>query len=334
MTLTANPETLPGLVFFARCSKAKESLFVTGTEFDTFVIWLTANGIAIVTGLVILVAGWMLAGFAKRALSRSFAGSTRIDKTIAPVLADVVRYAILAVAIIMALNQMGVQTTSILAVLGAAGLAIALALQGTLSNIAAGVMLIWLRPIATGEYIDTDAASGTVVEIGLFATKLRSADGVYVFAPNSTIWNTRITNYSREKTRRLDLKVGIGYGDDISKAREVLLRIAADERVLPEPAPAVYVSDLGASAVEMLLRVWVKTPDYWDALFAFTEQAKRDFDTAGISIPFNQLDLHLDGAPAEVLAKPPAKTAARAAAKAPAKTAARQAAKPKSSTKG
>ena len=205
----------------------------------------------------------------------------------------------------------GVQTTSILAVLGAAGLAIALALQGTLSNIAAGVMLIWLRPIATGEYIDTDAASGTVMEIGLFATRLKSADGVYVFAPNSTIWNTRITNYTREKTRRLDLKVGIGYGDDMSAARDIMLAMAkADGRVKADPEPVVYVSNLGDSAVEMMLRIWVPTPDYWAVLFEFTEQAKRDFDAAGISIPFNQIDVHLPGdAPAP--AKKPSAVAAK-----------------------
>ena len=308
---------------------------MTGTQFDTLIIWLTANAVAIVTGLVILVAGWVLSRLASQALRQVLQGSRRFDKTIAPLLADLVRYAILLLAVIMALNQMGVQTTSILAVLGAAGLAIALALQGTLSNIAAGVMLIWLRPIATGEYIDTDEVAGTVVQIGLFATRLKSADGVYLFAPNSIIWNTRITNYSREKTRRLDLKVGIGYGDDISKARDVLMKIAKDERVMADPEPAVYVSNLGDSAVEMMLRLWVKTPDYWNVLFDFTERAKRDFDKAGISIPFNQLDLHLDGAPAEVLAKAPAsKAPARTAAKAPAKTAARPTAKPKSSTKG
>ena len=304
---------------------------MTGTQFDTLIIWLTANAVAIVTGLVILIAGWVASGVASRTLRRMLQGSRRLDKTIAPLLADLTRYGILLVAVMMALNQMGVQTTSILAVLGAAGLAIALALQGTLSNIAAGVMLIWLRPIATGEYIDTGDVAGTVVEIGLFATRLKSADGVYVFAPNSTIWNTRITNYSREKTRRLDLKIGIGYGDDISRARDVLMKIARDERVLTDPEPVVYVSNLGESSVEMMLRLWVKTPDYWNVLFDFTERAKRDFDKAGISIPFNQLDLHLDGAPAEVLAKAPAKPAAKAVAKAPAgtpaKTASRTAAK-------
>ncbi|MEJ2459893.1 MAG: mechanosensitive ion channel family protein [Novosphingobium sp.] len=197
--------------------------------------------------------------------------------------------------------------------LGAAGLAIALALQGTLSNIAAGVMLIWLRPIAVGEYIDAEGTAGTVVEIGLFATRLRAADGVYVFAPNSVIWNKRIANYSRETRRRIDIKVGIGYGDDISKARDVLMKIAADEtRVLADPAPEVHVSGLGDSSVEMLLRVWVPNVDYWTILFAFTERAKRDFDANGISIPFNQLDVHLDGAAAET---PPAKPAAKAPAK-------------------
>jgi len=280
---------------------------VTGTQFDNVILWLTANAISVLVGLVILVVGWILAGFVRRTLRKTLDDSTRVDKTIVPVLAQVARYAILAVALIMALAQMGVQTTSILAVLGAAGLAIALALQGTLSNIAAGVMLIWLRPIAVGEYIDAEGIAGTVVEIGLFATRLRSADGVYVFAPNSTIWNKRISNYSREKKRRIDLKVGIGYSDDMSKARDILMKMAKDEkRVLADPAPEVHVSNLGASSVEMLLRIWVPNADYWDILFGFTEQAKRDFDAAGISIPFNQLDVHLDGAGETKPAKKPA----------------------------
>ncbi len=267
--------------------------------FDTILIWLTTNAISILIGLIILIVGWTLAGFARRTVRGMLEGSSRIDKTIAPVVADVARYAILVVAIIMALAQMGVETTSILAVLGAAGLAIALALQGTLSNIAAGVMLIWLRPIAVGEYIDTGSVSGTVLEIGLFATRLKAADGVYVFAPNSTIWNTRITNYSREKTRRLDLTIGISYANDMQKARDVLMKMVADEkRVLADPAPAVHVATLGASSVDMLLRVWVPSAAYWEILYAFTERAKRDFDAAGLSIPFNQLDVHLDGASA------------------------------------
>jgi small conductance mechanosensitive channel len=285
---------------------------MTGTQFDSVILWLTANAISIFIGLVILVAGWVLANIAHRTLRATLDGSVRMDKTIAPLLADVTRYGILAVATIMALNQMGVQTTSILAVIGAAGLAIALALQGTLSNIAAGVMLIWLRPIATGEYIDADGIAGTVVEIGLFATRLRAADGVYVFAPNSTLWNRKIANYSREKKRRFDLKVGISYSDDMSKARDVLMKIGKDERVLADPEAVVYVSNLGESAVEMMLRVWVKTADYWPVLFDFTERAKRDFDTAGLSIPFNQLDVNLPADKPAALAAQPAKAASPA----------------------
>ena len=283
---------------------------MTGTQFDSVILWLTANAISIFIGLVILVVGWILAGFVRRTLRNMLDDNARMDRTIAPLLADVARYAILALAIMMALGQMGVQTTSILAVLGAAGLAIALALQGTLSNIAAGVMLIWLRPIAIGEYIDAEGTAGTVVEIGLFATRLKSADGVYVFAPNSVIWNKRISNYSRERTRRLDLKVGISYSDDMSKARDILMKIASDERVLADPEAVVYVSNLGDSSVEMMLRVWVASSDYWAVLFDFTERTKRDFDANGISIPFNQLDVNLPAdKPAAVAAKP-AKAAA------------------------
>lgn len=310
---------------------------MTGTEFDTIVIWLTANAISILIGFVILIAGWVLSGVAKKALRQSFENSKRVDKSVGPILADIVRYGILAIAVIMALNQMGVQTTSILAVLGAAGLAIALALQGTLSNIAAGMMLIWLKPISTGEYIDTGDVAGTVMEIGLFATRLKSADGVYLFAPNSTLWNTRITNYTREATRRLDLKVGIGYSDDMSKARDIMLAMAkGDDRVKTDPEPVVYVSNLGDSAVEMMLRIWVGTPDYWAVLFEFTEKAKRDFDAAGITIPFNQVDVNLPGdAPAP--AKKPSAPATAAKPASRKTTASKSAAKPgsrKSSSSG
>ncbi len=268
---------------------------MTEPQFNNIILWLTANAIAIATGLVILIVGWILSRFASRTIRKLLQGSPRIDTTITPLLADTAHYGILVVAVMMALAQMGVQTTSIIAVLGAAGLAIALALQGTLSNIAAGVMLIWLRPIAAGEYIDANGTAGTVVEIGLFATRLKAADGIYIFAPNSVIWNTRISNYSREDSRRLDLTIGIGYSDDMSLARDLLMKMAADEsRVLADPAPVVYVSALGSSSVDMLLRVWVPTADYWSILFAFTERAKRDFDANGITIPFNQLDVHLD----------------------------------------
>jgi small conductance mechanosensitive channel len=255
--------------------------------------WILANAMSVLTALIVLVAGWFLAGFLANAVNRSLPNGRRIDETIAPILAQVVRYGVLLITVVIVLSQFGVETASMLAVLGAAGLAIALALQGTLSNIAAGVMLIWLRPFHSGEYIDAEDTAGTVVEIGLFGTRLRTYDGLYVFVPNSQLWDSRITNFSREKTRMVDIAVGVGYQADIGKARTVLLDLAEDERVLPDPAPSVFVSALDASAVTMGLRVWVASSNYWAVKTEFLERAKIELDNAGIEIPYNKLDINI-----------------------------------------
>jgi small conductance mechanosensitive channel len=191
------------------------------------------------------------------------------------------------------LGQLGVQIASILAVLGAAGLAIGLALQGTLSNIAAGLMLLWLRPFRQGDFIDASGISGTVTEVGLFASTLRQANGVYHFVPNSDLWNTPIQNFSRNETRRLDITVGIDYSDNIATAREVLLKLAeSDERIQKDPVPVVMVTELGDSSVNINLRCWSKTSDYWQTLWDLTEKAKVDIEAAGLSIPFPQRTVH------------------------------------------
>lgn len=266
--------------------------------------WIVANAASVLAGVIILVVGTMLARAVPRAVQALTPRTPGMDQTIAPLLSQVVRYGIFIVSLMLALNQFGVETTSLIAVLGAAGLAIALALQGTLANIAAGVMLIWLRPVASGEYIDGEGITGTVVEVGLFGTRLRNADGIYVFAPNSKIWSAAITNYSREPTRRLDLRIGIGYGADITAARNALLTIASGEsRVLDDPAPVVHVDNLGDSAVVVLLRCWVPTAAYWDVLFAFTEEAKLAFDRDGIEIPYRKLDINLLQGPAPAAAQ-------------------------------
>jgi len=258
--------------------------------------WLIQNVTSIAIGLAILVAGWLFAKAAATTIRKTLPKRNFVDQTFVPILAQTVRYGILVVTLVMALAQFGVQTTSILAVLGAAGLAIALALQGTLSNIAAGVMLVWLRPMAVGEYIDGNGISGTIVEIGLFGTRLRTANGLFLFAPNSKLWDTSITNYSREPRRRVEIRVGISYDSNIKRARDTLSTMAlADRRILSEPKPAVYVETLGDSAVGLLLRCWASTPDYWDVKFGFTEQAKLMLEEEGIEIPYNKLDVNLIG---------------------------------------
>ncbi len=249
-------------------------------------------GPGILTAILVLIAGWWGSRWLSRLVIQALPSRHGFDDTIRPLTAQLVRYGILIFAIIIALGQLGVQTTSMLAVLGAAGLAVALALQDTLKNLAAGIMLIWLRPLRAGEHIDAEGIAGTVIEIGLFATQLRNVEGVYVFTPNNKIWDATITNYTRDPTRRIDLVIGIAYSSNIETARTVLLDLArADKRVLRSPEPVVYVNNLGASSVDMLLRVWTKTADYWNVRFALSEKAKIGFDGAGIEIPFPHMTL-------------------------------------------
>ncbi len=254
--------------------------------------WTSEHTYSIAVGLIALAVGLWLSRLLPAQLRKILARSSAVDDTIGPVLCQLVRYGILIVTAIIVLSQFGVATTSILAVLGAAGLAIALALQGTLSNIAAGVMLIWLRPFSTGEYISCSAAEGTVDEIGLFATKLHQADGLYLFVPNSRLWNTSILNYSRRPDRRIDLRVGIAYEADLAKARKTLLTLAArDARVLASPAPSVHVEELADSAVILSFRCWTPTGINWDTKIDLREDVKLALDKAGIEIPYNKLDV-------------------------------------------
>lgn len=259
--------------------------------------WALANVLNLLTALAVLLGGWYLSGVLSRGSRELLPRTRRIDNTIAPLLSQVVRYGVLLVTLVIVLSQFGVQTASILAVLGAAGLAIALALQGTLSNLASGILLIWLRPFNVGEYVDAEGVAGTVVEIGLFGTRLRTYDGIFVYAPNTKIWSSRIINFTRESTRMVETKVGIAYTADIAAARAALLEVASDERVLPDPKPFVFVQSLGDSAVVLCLRSWVKGSEWWQANVDFLEQAKLRLDAAGIEIPYNKLDLYLKEMP-------------------------------------
>ncbi len=255
---------------------------------------VTIYGLDIVGALAILIVGWMIAGWVRSAVNRALGRVPNMDETLRPFLSNLVRWVVLAFVIVAVLGQFGVETTSIIAVLGAAGLAIGLALQGTLSNVAAGVMLLVLRPFKAGDFIDAGGLAGTVVEIGLFTSELRTGDGVYIMAPNSQIWNSTITNFSRNPTRRVDILIGIGYGDNIDKGQQVLQGLMdADERVLSDPAPATMVMSLGDSSVNINMRCWVKNADYWGVLFDLTKSAKVAVEEAGLSIPFPQQDVHM-----------------------------------------
>jgi small conductance mechanosensitive channel len=196
--------------------------------------------------------------------------------------------------IIAAINTLGVQTTSFIAVIGAAGLAIGFALQGSLANFASGVMLIIFRPFKAGDFVEAGGTSGAVEAIHIFNTVLKTPDNKKVIIPNSKVTGDNIVNYSAKDTRRVDLVFGIGYEDDIRKAKQTLEQIvASDERVLKDPAPTIAVSELGDSSVNFVVRPWVNTADYWSVYFDLTEKVKLTFDDQGISIPFPQTDVHL-----------------------------------------
>jgi small conductance mechanosensitive channel len=251
-------------------------------------------GLDLLGALAILIAGIFVAGWARRSVLRVLNRAPRVDETLKPVLASIVRYTILVFVLIAVLAQFGVQTTSIIALLGAAGLAVGLALQGTLQNIAAGIMLLFLRPFRIGDYIDAEGLSGTVDEIGLFTTHLHTYDGIYLEAPNAKLWNRAILNYSRVEARRLDVVVGISYDDDIDKAQAALLDLmTSDARVNAEPEPQVLVKELADSSVNLDLRCWTAADNYWGLLFDLNKAVKQRLDAEGITIPFPQRDVHL-----------------------------------------
>lgn len=267
-----------------------------GDEVSTFLqslaVWAADALPNIVGALLLLIIGWWIAG----RLSRGVGGllkRTKVDPTLHVIITTTLRYAVQIVVFIAVLGQLGIQTTSILAALGAMGLAIGLAMQGTLSNIAAGIMLLWLRPFRAGDYIDADGIAGTVRQVGLFTSELQSWDGLYIFVPNSELWNKQVTNYTRLPTRLVDLQFGIAYGDDIALGKQTLIDLAvADSRSLADPAPVVFVASLGDSAVELTLRVWANNADYWGLRRDLTEKGKLALEAAGLSIPFPQRDVH------------------------------------------
>lgn len=219
---------------------------------------------SIVGALVLLALGWFLSQILHRWALTGLSHVRGIDATLAHFFANILRYAVLILVFVTVLGQFGVQTASIIAALGAAGLAIGLALQGTLQNIAAGIMLLVLRPFRVGEYIETKDVSGTITEIGLFATELKTSDGLYRLAPNATLWNTPVTNYSRERTRKHDLHVTVPNDRDIDDEIDRLLTLAREDTTIEfAPAPQVFVDTLGDNSATLTLRYWVSTPQWF-----------------------------------------------------------------------
>lgn len=219
---------------------------------------------------------------------------SKVEETLISFVGNLTYIALLIFVIIAALNQLGFQTTSFIAIIGAAGLAIGLALQGSLANFAAGVLMIIFRPFKVGDCIEAAGVAGVVEEIEIFTTQLRSPDNKTIIIPNASVTGGSITNYSAKDIRRVDMVIGVGYGDDLKRVREVLEEVLAkDDRILDDPAPTIGVMELGDNSVNFAVRPWVKTEDYWGVYFDSTETVKRRFDEEGISIPFPQRDVHL-----------------------------------------
>ncbi|MCF3592523.1 mechanosensitive ion channel [Rhodobacteraceae bacterium LMO-12] len=253
--------------------------------------------ISAVKALVVLILGWMIAGFVGRMVRNRVNANPRIDQTIGNFAASMVRWVILLMVLVAVLGLFGIQATSLVAVLGAATLAIGMALQGTLSDLAAGFMLILFRPYKLGDYVDIAGTSGTVKDINLFFTELATPDNIQIIVPNGQSWGAIIRNFSHHDTRRVDVTYGIDYGDDIEAAKAVILsQVAADSRVLGDPEPWVRVTNLGDSSVDLTLRVWCVAADFWDVKFHLTQAVKEAFDANGISIPYpHSVEIHKEG---------------------------------------
>ena len=265
---------------------------------DRTLEWAASTVPHLISALLILGIGWWLSGVAARAIGHVVETQPYVDPTLKGILKRIVRWGLLVLVIVAALNQLGVASTSMLAALGAIGLALGLALQGTLANIAAGIMILWLRPFRVGDYIGAGDAAGTVNDVGLFASHITTFEGVYLFVPNSDLWGTRIINYTRSSPRMVRETFGIAYEDDIAKARKVLLKVAAShENVLDHPEPSVFVTALGDNAVALELRAWTDGPKWVQTRFDVIEGGKLALDAAGISIPFPQRDVHIKDMP-------------------------------------
>jgi small conductance mechanosensitive channel len=250
-------------------------------------------GLRVAGALAVLILGRLACGAARKAVRRGLE-SRGVDASLVPFISNLVYFVLLAAVIIAVLGLFGIETTSLVAVLGTAGLAIGLALQGTLSNFSAGVMLLLFRPFHVGDYIEAAGAAGTVSEIGVFSTTLNTPDNVRIILPNSGIFGATIKNYSTNDTRRNDIVLGISYDDDISNAIAVVNAVLGkDSRVLSDPEPTVAVSELSDSSVNLVVRPWCRKEDYWNLRFDLIRRFKEDLEQGGCSIPYPQRDVHL-----------------------------------------
>lgn len=269
----------------------------TNELMDRVIEVVATYGLNVLGAIVILIVGFIAAGWAARATGAALAKRPRVDETIRQFVTSIVRYAVIVFTVVAVLERFGVETTSFIAVLAATGLAIGLALQGTLSHIAGGVMLLLFRPFKAGQFIEAGGAAGTVEAITLFMTKLNTPDNVHIIVPNGQLWGAAVKNFSHNDTRRVDVTVGISYDDDIGQAFQAIKDLVAnDPRINNDPEPEVMVANLGDSAVEIQFRVWCAGADYWPLRFDLTRAAKEKLEAAGLTIPFPQRTVHLETA--------------------------------------
>ncbi len=258
---------------------------------------IVAYGTKIVMAIVIYIVGKWVIGMIRNLIQKGM-NSRGVDPTITSFISNITYYAMLVMVVIAALGQLGVQTASFVAIIGAAGLAVGFALQGSLANFAAGVMLILFRPFKIGDFVEAGGTAGVVNEISIFSTILKTGDNKTVIISNGTVMGGNIINYSTEKTRRVDIPVGVSYGADVKAVKAELQTIADEEsRILVDKGITIAVSELADSSVNLVFRVWVNTSDYWPVFFDLTEKIKVRFDEKGIEIPFPQMDLNVNSMP-------------------------------------
>jgi small conductance mechanosensitive channel len=259
---------------------------------ETLIQFATSYGLRIIGAILVLVIGRMVAGIARRGIRRALA-RTDTDAAIVSFVSSLGYYLVIIVAVLAALKNFGIETASLVAVLGAVGFAIGFALQGSLANFAAGIMLLVFRPYRIGEFVEVGGVAGTVRDMGLFSTVMTTPDNVRVIMPNGKIFGDTIKNYAGEDTRRVDMVVGIGYDSPVPRAIEIMQGLLdADSRVLQDPEPVIAVAELADSSVNLVVRPWVRKEDYWAVKFDFTRRVKEEFDANDIEIPFPQRVVH------------------------------------------
>ncbi len=271
----------------------EDATFSLDAAVETVTTFGAEFGLKVLGALVLMVVGAWVAKRVRVGLQGQL-GRSGLDATLVPFVAAMTYWGLMAFIVIAVIGILGVPTAQFVAVIGAAGLAVGLALQGTLSNFAAGVMLLVFRPFSVGHWVEVAGTAGTVREISVFSTVLHTGDNIRVTVPNSQVYGQTIRNYTANPTRRIDLVVGVGYGDDLGVARDTMLRVlTSDERVLEDPAPNVQVSDLGDSSVDFIVRPWCRTEDYWALRWDLVRRLKEELEAAGCNIPFPQRDVHL-----------------------------------------